>query len=101
MDGNLDRRTQGYDYDVCLSFAGEDRKYVRAVADELRNAGVRVFYDEYEEVMLWGKVLFQHLDYVYQQAARFCVVFISSCYAEKLWTKHEIKSAQARAFSMD
>lgn len=35
---------------------------------------------------------------VYQKAARYCVVFISGHYAAKVWTSHERRSAQARAF---
>jgi len=58
-----------YRYDVCLSFAGEDRNYVDKVADELRAAGVRVFYDLYEQVDLWGKDLYVHLNDVYSGAA--------------------------------
>lgn len=46
-----------YDYDVCLSFAGEDRDYVRRVANELQHHGVRSFYDEHEQAQLWGKKL--------------------------------------------
>ena len=34
------------EYDVCLSFAGDDRVYVSKVASELKKNGVRVFYDE-------------------------------------------------------
>lgn len=86
------------DYDVCLSFAGEDRPYVEAVAESLRRHGIRSFYDFYEEVSLWGKDLYQHLDEVYRNRAQFCVLFISDAYARKLWTKHELRSAQARAF---
>lgn len=85
-------------YDVCLSFAGEDREYVRHVADALRESGARVFYDEHEEVELWGKDLYVHLDDVYKNAARYCVLFASRHYAEKLWTNHERRSAQERAF---
>lgn len=87
-----------YDYDVTLSFAGEDRGYVERVATALNELGVRVFYDRYEEVDLWGKNLYEHLDEVYRKRARFCVVFVSKHYADKLWTNHERKSAQARAF---
>ncbi|MDQ4142242.1 MAG: TIR domain-containing protein, partial [Actinomycetota bacterium] len=87
------------EYDVCLSFAGEDREFVHQAADALKERGVRVFYDEYEKTVLWGKDLFEHLDYVYRKAARYCVLFVSSAYAEKLWTNHERRSAQARAFS--
>lgn len=85
-------------YDVCFSFAGEDRDYVRRVADALAEAGVRVFYDEYETVDLWGRDLYQHLSDVYRRNARFCVTFISKYYAAKLWPRHELRSAQARAF---
>lgn len=86
-------------YDVCLSFAGEDRTYVHKVADELQARGIRVFYDEYEQIDLWGKDLYSYLDDIYRNTARYCVIFISKHYASKLWTNHERKSAQARAFS--
>jgi len=88
-----------YDYDVTLSFAGEDRPYVEKVAAFLRQAGVKVFYDTYEKTNLWGKDLYQHLDKVYQKTSRYAIVFISKHYAKKLWTNHELKSAQARAFN--
>ena len=85
-------------YDVALSFAGEDRQYVEAVAVRLQAEGVRVFYDRYEQVALWGKDLYQHLSEVYQNQARFTVLFVSKHYASKLWPRHELKAAQARAF---
>lgn len=89
---------QKYDYDIALSFAGEDRQYVEKVAEYIKSHGVHVFYDSYENVNLWGKNLFIHLMDVYQNRARFCVVFISKHYKEKLWTMHELKAAFARAF---
>jgi hypothetical protein len=92
------RDDDSFDFDVCLSFAGEDRQFVSQVAQELRRRGVRVFYDEYEQVDLWGKDLYVHLDDVYRNAARYCILFASDAYAGKLWTNHERQSAQARAF---
>lgn len=56
----LAARNGGFEYDVCFSFAGADRGYVHETADILRNEGVRVFYDEYEEAELWGKDLYEH-----------------------------------------
>jgi hypothetical protein len=94
----MGKRKTEWRYDLCLSFAGEDRKYVAKLAEILTASGVRIFYDEYEEAELWGKDLYSHLDEVYQNTARYCVVFISKHYARKLWTNHERKSAQARAF---
>lgn len=86
------------EYDVALSFAGEERGYVDRVANLLRERGVRVFYDLFEETDLWGKDLYAHLSEVYQKRARFTVMFISVAYGSKLWTNHERRSAQARAF---
>src|ERR1700761_9462509 len=85
-------------YDVALSFAGEDRAFVERAADILRRKGVSVFYDKYEEAALWGKDLYSHLSDVYGAQAKFTIAFVSIHYANKLWTNHERKSAQARAF---
>jgi hypothetical protein len=86
-----------YEYDVCLSFAGEQRTFVNRVASILAKNGVRVFFDDYENVSLWGKDLYSHLDEIYQYNARYCVLFSSKEYANKVWTNHERRSAQARA----
>ncbi|WP_346051868.1 MULTISPECIES: toll/interleukin-1 receptor domain-containing protein [Amycolatopsis] len=85
------------EHDVCLSFAGEQREYVDKLAALLKDRGVRIFYDNYEIVNLWGKDLYEHLDWVYRKSARYCIMFISEDYAKKVWTNHERKSAQARA----
>lgn len=92
MDGN-------FEYDVALSFAGEDREYVERVAIFLREKQIKVFYDKFEEASLWGKNLYTHLSNVYQHKAKYTVIFISKSYSEKLWTNHERENAQARAFT--
>ena len=86
-------------YHVALSFAGKDRKYVDEVAERLQAEGVKVFYDKFEETTLWGKDLYAYFSDVYQNQAFYTVMFVSEAYKEKLWTNHERKSAQARAFS--
>lgn len=86
-----------YQYDVALSFAGEDRAYVEQVARSLEAAGARVFYDRFEKVTLWGENLVDHLDRVYRTQSRYAVVFISRHYISKAWPRHERQSAQARA----
>lgn len=88
-----------HEFDVALSFAGEDRAYVDKVANYLMEMGYKPFYDQNETVTLWGKDLYEHLSNVYSKQARYTVVFISKYYAKKNWTNHERKSAQARAFS--
>jgi hypothetical protein len=83
-------------YDVALSFAGEDRAYVEEVAITLKGAGVNVFYDKFESAQLWGKNLIDHLAEIYRNS-RYVVMFVSKAYVEKAWTNHERKHAQDRA----
>jgi hypothetical protein len=85
------------EYDVALSFAGEERAYVEQAASFLKDQGVKVFYDKYEEVGLWGKDLYEHLHDVYANKAKYCVIFISQAYASKVWPNLERRSAQERA----
>ena len=85
-------------YDVALSFAGEDRHHAKRLAELLEAGGYSVFYDDFERAQLWGKDLYVHLSSVYKDQARYCVIFLSAHYARKSWTKHELQSAQARAF---
>ena len=86
-----------FQYDVALSFAGEQRQYVDDVARELSSRGVRPFYDDYEKGALWGKDLYEHLTEVYQHLCKYCVIFVSKEYAGKVWPSRERQSAQARA----
>lgn len=93
----IDDASTTFEFDIALSFAGENRAYAADVAERLCGQGIRVFYDQYEQATLWGTNLYDRLDYVYRRAARYCVLFISKHYADKLRTNHERQSAQARA----
>ena len=86
-----------FEYDFGLSFAGEQRKYVEEVALEMNSFGIRVFYDDYEKAELWGKDLYSHLAEVYEHLCHYCILFASQAYADKVWTSHERRNAQARA----
>jgi hypothetical protein len=59
--------------------------------------GLTVFYDDFEKADLWGKDLFQHLQKIYRDSARYCIVLISKHYTRKPWTNHELRQAQERA----
>lgn len=87
------------DYDVAISFAGEDRAVAKALANELHSRfGLRIFYDDFEQAALMGKNLTEYLIDIYSNRASFCVVLVSHAYRRKRWTQHEWRAAQARAF---
>lgn len=92
-------RKKEFDYDIALSFAGEDRDYAKELADGLRDIGIKVFYDEFEKAKLLGKNLYTELVDIYENRARYCVLLISDYYVKNRWTKLEREAAQSRAFS--
>lgn len=93
--------TKKYEYDVALSFAGEDRTFVEECAEILRSLNINVFYDDYEKETLWGKNLYSYLADVYKNKAKYAVIFISESYKKKRWTKHELEYITARKFEQD
>jgi hypothetical protein len=86
----------GYNYDVALSFAGEDRAFAEAVAKGLRDAGVQVFYDDFFAAKLWGEELSAKLREVYHDSSEFCIMVISQYYVDKIWTNFERQQAIER-----
>jgi glucokinase len=86
-----------FEYDVALSYASEDREYVRPVAEGLREHGVQVYYDDFERVETWGSELPELFLDIFSKKARFTVAFISASYVNKPWPLHEGRSALGRA----
>ena len=84
-----------WQYDVALSYAGEDRVQARELAKRIQMTGYSVFYDEFEE--LWGQDLSVKLHEVYGKQSRFCVILVSEHYVKKPWTNMERKAVLARA----
>jgi hypothetical protein len=89
----------GYQYDIALSFAREDQARVDPIAKQLQGAGVRVFYDAFEQSQLWGIDLVERLYDVYSRRAKYCMIFVSRSYLKKKWTSHERRAAQERALT--
>lgn len=83
-------------YQVALSFAGEQREYVRDVARALAARHVAVFYDEFEANILWGKDGAEHFHQIYSRGTQYVVMFISAEYVAKAWTRQERRSAISR-----
>ena len=84
-------------YQVALSFAGQQRPYVERVAKGLYSVGVKVFYDEFETVTLWGKDGAEYFHEVYANDTSAVVIFVSRDYENGIWTRHEKRSALSRA----
>lgn len=96
-NGNDDSESDaGRPYDVALSFAGEQRDYVKRVYQHLKEKDVDVFYDRAKEVEMWGKDLNEYLQRIFRDEARYCVMFLSEDYVEKNWPRKEGQAALER-----
>lgn len=87
-----------FEYDVALSFAGEQRPFMESLSYMLKAHGVRVFLDTDESASLWGENLVDELFNIYANRSRYCVILVSKDYNEKEWTNLERQAAQDRAF---
>jgi hypothetical protein len=82
-----ERFSSRFQYDVALSFAGEDRDFGSFIADNLLPE-FKVFYDDFEKAALWGSDLSESLPARYL-SSRYCVIIQSEEYLQKLWTTLE------------
>ncbi|WP_167883972.1 toll/interleukin-1 receptor domain-containing protein [Leptospira wolffii] len=87
-----------FEFDIVISFAGEDREIAEEIKEALTQRKISVFYDDDSKADLWGKNLYSHLAYIYGKAGKYCLMLLSESYSKKLWTNHEREHAQARAF---
>jgi hypothetical protein len=86
------KRQQPYEFDVAISFAGEERRYAKLLAESLRAQGLSVFYNEYHKPRLWGKDE-REFGKIYGPVSRFVAPFISKNYVSKTWPRFEFDTA--------
>ncbi|MCG2593102.1 TIR domain-containing protein [Ramlibacter sp. XY19] len=84
-------RNDEYPWDVAVSFAGEDRPTVLNFVKGLEEKGIFPFYDFNYQAQLWGVDLQKRLADIYANDALYMVIFISSKYPEKDWTRFEFE----------
>jgi tetratricopeptide (TPR) repeat protein len=85
-----------YRYDIALSYAGENEKFVRDVYRHLAAAKLSVFFAPRRTGELWGKDE-REFQNVYGPESRFVVPFISEHYATKEWPQLEFRAARKEA----
>lgn len=81
-------------WDVFISHASEDKdSFVRPLASELRENGLRVWYDEFS--LRLGDSLNESINKGLS-GSRFGIVILSRAFFEKRWTKNELDGLVAR-----
>ena len=81
------------EFDVFISHATEDKDFATPLASALTDAGLKVWYDEYE--LSIGDSIRQGIDAGLARS-RFGIVVISPYFLRKNWTQYELDGLQAR-----
>lgn len=76
-------------YDVALSFAGEDRAFAERLYDSLCDEQLAVFYDQAESAKILAQNVEGFLGPIYESEAEFVVAVLGERYGEKQWTLFE------------
>ena len=92
-----EEKSRLYEFDIAISFAGEDRKIAENLARKLRNKDIKVFYDRFYKERLWGKKLTTYFQDAYGPKTRFVVPLISKYYPIKDWTDFEFSIMRKEA----
>ncbi len=76
-------------FDVAISFAGENRELAREVAERLSELDVAVFFDENFEAAYLGKRLGDEFEQVFSTGSRFVLCLLDKYHREKVWPSFE------------
>ena len=80
---------ENYEYDVALSFAGENRELAKHIANQLQELDVPVFYDEAFEANFLGKAWTKKFKEIFANESRYVVVLLDKHHADKIWPTFE------------
>lgn len=83
-------------YDVALSFAGEDRTFAEHLRDALEDLGHAVFYDYAEQHLILGEDVEGYLGPIYASGSRYVVAVLGEMYGRKRWTLFESERYRER-----
>ena len=92
----LTRKQPKFDFDVAISYAGEDRSVAQQLAKALKTKGLSVFYDVDYRSHLWGRKQGE-FEKIYGKASRFVIPIVSSHYVKKDWCQLEFGIAKDEA----
>lgn len=88
--------SRDYEYDIALSFAGENRELARHLAEQFEVMDATVFYDEYFEANFLGKTWNDEFKRIFAQDSRLVVCLLDENHNLKIWPTFERECFQPR-----
>src|SRR5690606_760968 len=93
--GYVDKKFEK-EYDIALSFAGENRDLAEIIFNKLSEREVSVFYDKNEQHRILAENVEEYLAPIYKTEAEYVVILLSNNYPKKIWTKFESEQFKHR-----
>ena len=85
-----------YDFDIAISFAGENRELAKNITDLLSVLDCTVFYDEYFEANYLGSSWSKQFNEIFSDKSRLVVCLLDEYHKEKIWPTFERECFQQR-----
>jgi len=85
-----------YEFDFALSFAGENRRLAKLIAEQLETLDSSVFFDEFFETNYLGSAWHRQFQRVFGEECRFVVCLLDAHHVEKIWPTFERESFAPR-----
>jgi hypothetical protein len=88
--------TRDFEYDIAVSFAGENRDLARCIAKNLETLDARVFYDENFESNFLGRAWSTEFQRIFSKESRLVVCLLDKNHLNKIWPTFERECFQPR-----
>lgn len=80
---------QDYEFDIAISFAGENRDLANFIVEQLKELDISIFYDKHYEDNYLGGPWAKYFEEVFVQRSRLVVALLDKYHKEKLWPTFE------------
>ena len=89
QDCGFREQNDDHEFEVALSFAGENRQLAQYIYEGLTTLDVTVFYDEMFEANYLGKAWSQQFKEIFGKKSRFVVCILDNHHSTKIWPTFE------------
>ncbi|MCW3102784.1 MAG: hypothetical protein JWO09_1224 [Bacteroidetes bacterium] len=87
---------RNYEFEIAISFAGENRELARKFTEKLEIFDVSVFFDELYESNLLGKALTKQFTRIFNEGSKFVLCLLDHHHHEKIWPTFERETFRVR-----
>ncbi|MCH7500091.1 MAG: TIR domain-containing protein [Nitrospinae bacterium] len=96
VDCGFKETDKDYEFDIALSFAGENRELAEYIAEQLGILDANVFYDKYFESNFLGSTWSRQFKKIFSEDSRLVVCLLDKHHNDKIWPTFERECFQPR-----